>query len=39
MEMFGVGLPTASAAIATVGDSRQFSNARQFAAWLGLVSK
>ena len=39
VEMFGVGLLTASAATATVGDARQFRNGRQFAAWLGLVPK
>lgn len=38
-EMFGVGLITASAASATVGDARQFRNGRQFASWLGLVPK
>jgi Transposase IS116/IS110/IS902 family len=37
--MFGIGLLTASAATATVGDARQFRNGRQFAAWLGLVPK
>jgi transposase len=39
VEMFGVGLLTASAATATVGDAREFRNGRQFAAWLGLVPK
>ncbi|MBK5125664.1 IS110 family transposase [Burkholderia sp. R-69980] len=39
MEMFGVGVLTASAATATVGDARQFRNGRQFAAWIGVVPK
>jgi transposase len=39
MAMVGVGPLTASAAIATVGDARQFKNGRQFAAWLGAVPK
>lgn len=33
----GIGPITASALVATVGDPRQFSSGRQFAAWLGLV--
>lgn len=33
----GVGVITATALVATVGDARQFSSARQFSAWLGLV--
>lgn len=33
----GVGVITATALVATVGDAHQFSSARQFAAWLGLV--
>lgn len=35
----GVGLITATAVVATVGDARQFRNARQMAAWLGLVPR
>ena len=33
----GVGPISASAAVATVGDFKQFSSGAQFAAWLGLV--
>ena len=33
----GIGPITASALVASVGDFRQFDNARQFGAWLGLV--
>ena len=35
----GVGVITATALVATVGDARQFRSARQFAAWLGLVPR
>ncbi len=35
--LLGVGPTTASALVASVGDFRQFINARQFGAWLGLV--
>ena len=35
--LLGVGLVTASAIAASVGDFKQFANARQFGAWLGLV--
>jgi transposase len=35
----GVGVITATALAATVGDASQFRSARQFAAWLGLVPK
>jgi transposase len=35
----GVGPITASAFVATVGDAKDFSNGRQFAAWLGLVPR
>lgn len=34
-----IGLITASAIVATVGNARQFDNSRQFSAWLGLVPK
>ena len=33
----GVGIITASAIVATVGDAKVFKNGRQMAAWLGLV--
>ena len=33
----GIGAITATAMVASVGDARNFSNGRQFAAWLGLV--
>lgn len=33
----GVGLLTATAAVATMGDARSFRSGREFAAWLGLV--
>lgn len=35
----GVGLLTATAAIATMGDAAAFKSAREFCAWLGLVPK
>jgi transposase len=35
----GVGLLTATALVASVGDARVFANARQFAAWLGLTPR
>ena len=35
----GVGLLTATAAIATMGEARAFKSAREFCAWLGLVPK
>lgn len=35
--LLGVGPITASALVASVGDFKQFANARQFGAWLGLV--
>ena len=36
-EIPGVGVLTATAAIATMGDPRAFRSAREFCAWLGLV--
>jgi transposase len=39
MDVCGVGRLTASAAVATVVDARQFKNGRQLAAWLGLVPR
>ncbi len=38
-ELMGVGPVGASAAIATVGDFRQFKSGAQFGAWLGLVPR
>jgi len=35
----GVGVLTASAAIATMGQARAFASGREFAAWLGLVKR
>lgn len=35
--LLGIGPTTASALVASVGDFGQFTNARQFGAWLGLV--
>jgi transposase len=35
--LLGIGPTTASALVASVGDLAQFTNARQFGAWLGLV--
>ena len=39
MKIEGVGVITASAIVATVGDAKTFKNGRQMAAWLGLVPK
>ena len=36
-EIPGIGLITATAVVASVGNATQFRSARQFAAWLGLV--
>ena len=35
----GVGLLTATAAVATIGDATTFKSGREFAAWLGLVPR
>ena len=35
----GIGPITASALVATIGDAKQFKNARQLAAWLGPVPR
>ena len=35
----GIGPMTATALVATIGDANQFKNARQLAAWLGLVPR
>jgi transposase len=37
MKVEGIGPISATAIVAAVGDAKQFSSARQFAAWLGLV--
>lgn len=39
LEIEGIGPVSATALVSAVGDARQFSNARQFAAWLGLVPR
>jgi transposase len=39
MQIRGLGATTALAIVATVGDAREFSNGRQFAAWIGLVPR
>lgn len=39
MQIPGVGLLTATAAVATMGSPAVFANARQFAAWVGLVPR
>lgn len=39
MKIEGVGIITASAVVATVGDAKTFKNGRQMAAWLGLVPR
>ena len=38
-KLMGVGPVTASAVVATVGDFKQFRNAAQFGAWLGLTPR
>ena len=38
-ELCGVGPTSADAAVATVGNAREFRNGRQFAAWLGLTPR
>jgi len=37
MQIIGIGEVTATAIVAMVGNGREFSSSRQFAAWLGLV--
>lgn len=39
MAIPGVGVLTATAVVATVGDARQFRNSRDMAAWLGLTPR
>jgi len=38
-EMPGVGLLTATAAVATAGDAKVFRSGREFASWIGLVPR
>jgi transposase len=38
-EIEGVGVLTATAIVAAVGDAKQFKNSRQMSAWLGLVPR
>ncbi|MGR9090580.1 MAG: IS110 family transposase [Gammaproteobacteria bacterium] len=38
-ETTGVGVTTASAVVATIGNGHDFKNGRQFAAWLGLTPR
>lgn len=38
-EIPGIGPITASALVASIGDAKNFDNARQFAAWVGLVPR
>jgi transposase len=38
-EIPGVGVLTATAAVATIGDAKTFKSGREFAAWIGLVPK
>lgn len=38
-EIPGVGLLTATAAVAMIGDAKAFRSRREFAAWVGLVPK
>jgi transposase len=35
----GIGVVTASAIVATIGDGKQFKSGREFAAWVGLVPR
>ena len=37
--LLGIGPVTASAAVATVGDFKQFKNGAQFGAWIGLTPR
>ena len=38
-QLIGIGPVTSSAIVASVAEAREFSNGRQFAAWLGLVPR
>jgi transposase len=38
-EIPGIGLITATALVASIGDAKSFKNGRQLAAWLGLVPR
>ena len=39
MQLRGIGPTTASAIVASIGKGNEFTNGRQFSAWLGLVPK
>jgi len=39
IEIPGVGLLTATAAVAMIGDPKAFRSGREFAAWVGIVPK
>ena len=39
LQVPGIGVLTATALVASVGDARAFASGRQFAAWLGLVPR
>lgn len=39
LQIPGVGLLTATSIVASVGDAKEFSSGREFAAWLGVVSR
>lgn len=39
IQVTGIGVLTASAIVATIGNGRDFKNGRQFAAWLGLTPR
>lgn len=39
MQLQGVGVTTATAIVASIGNGQDFKNGRQFSAWLGLVPK
>jgi transposase len=39
MKIEGIGVLTASAVVATIGDAKVFKNGREVSAWLGLVPK
>ncbi|GMM84752.1 hypothetical protein MTsN2n4_19790 [Pseudoalteromonas sp. MTN2-4] len=39
MSIPGIGEVTVTAVVATVNDAKHFSSSRQFAAWIGLVTR
>jgi transposase len=39
IQVTGIGVLTASAIVATIGNGRDFKNGRQFAAWIGLTPR